>query len=130
MLSSLLLQNELKDAVTNHPELKEKSIQEGDVFFHVCGPEKNGYVRCVGLGPTPADLEMPGTKKYTSTRLQMEIEARRHADQRVALLERRLDQAMQILEKLQQQVPSQNHNSTPHGSNNELLAVIVHLFLC
>jgi hypothetical protein len=27
-----LLQNELKDAVTNHPELKEKSIQEGDVF--------------------------------------------------------------------------------------------------
>lgn len=28
----LLLQNELKDAVTNHPELKEKSIQEGDVF--------------------------------------------------------------------------------------------------
>jgi hypothetical protein len=27
-----LLQNELKDAVTNQPELKEKSIQEGDVF--------------------------------------------------------------------------------------------------
>jgi hypothetical protein len=76
----LLLQNELKDAVTNHPELKEKSIQEGDVFFHVCGPEKNGYVRCLGLGPTPADLEMPGMKKYTSTRLQMEIEAHRHAD--------------------------------------------------
>jgi hypothetical protein len=58
-----LLQNELKDAVTNHPELKEKSIQEGDVFFHVCGLEKNGYVCCVGLGPSPADLEMPGTKK-------------------------------------------------------------------
>jgi uncharacterized protein (DUF2344 family) len=48
----------------------------------------------------------------------------------VALLENRLDQVMQMLEKLQQQVPSQNHNITPHGSNNELLVVIVHLFLC
>jgi uncharacterized Rmd1/YagE family protein len=73
---------------------------------------------------------MPGTKKYTSTRLQMEIEAHRHADQRVALLENRLDQVMQMLEKLQQQVPSQNRSSTPHGSNNELIVVIVHLFLC
>jgi hypothetical protein len=27
-----LLQNELKNAVANHPELTEKSIQEGDVF--------------------------------------------------------------------------------------------------
>jgi hypothetical protein len=60
----------------------------------------------------------------------MEIEAQRHAHQRVALLESHLDQAMQILQKLQQQVPSQNRNSTPHGSNNELLVVIVHLFLC
>ncbi|GJN25605.1 hypothetical protein PR202_gb13453 [Eleusine coracana subsp. coracana] len=69
--------NALKTAVVDHPELTQKSIQEGDVYFHVCGPEKNGYVHVVGLGPTPAGLEMPGAKKYTSTKLQMEIEARR-----------------------------------------------------
>jgi hypothetical protein len=97
-------------------------------FFHVCGLEKNGYVRCVGLGSTPANLEVPGTKKYTSTKLQMEIEARRQSDQRVALLESHLDQALQILDKLQQQVSSQK--STPHGSNNEVVVVIVQLFLC
>ncbi|WVZ50537.1 hypothetical protein U9M48_001780 [Paspalum notatum var. saurae] len=69
--------NALKDAVRDHPELIEKSIGEGDAYFHVYGPEKNGYVRVVGLGPTPSDLDMPGAKKCTSTRLQMEIEARR-----------------------------------------------------
>ncbi|XP_025819044.1 uncharacterized protein LOC112895311 [Panicum hallii] len=108
--------NALKDAVRDHPELVEKSIGEGDAYFHVCGPEKNGYVRVVGLGPTPAELEMPGAKKCTSTRLQMEIEARRQSDKKVEALESRLDNMQQLLEKLlQQQI---NPSSTPNGSNS------------
>jgi len=69
----------------------------------------------VALGPSPADLEMPGARKYTSTRLQMGIEARRESDRKVEDLTNRLDIIQQTLDRLIQQ---QNPNSTPHGSNN------------
>lgn len=46
----------------------------------VFGPERNGYVRSIGKGPTPGDLEMPGRNKYRSTKLQMAIEAHRQAE--------------------------------------------------
>lgn len=59
---------------------------------------------------------MPGAKKYTSTRLQMEIEARRQSDKKVEVLESRLDNMQQLLEKLLQQ--QQNPSSTPNGSNS------------
>ena len=110
-----LLQNALQDAIRDNPELRDKSIQEGDAYSYVCGAERNGYVRVVGLGPSPADLEMPGARKYTSTRLQMEIEARRESDRKVEDLTNRLDIIQQTLDRLIQQ---QNANSTPHGSNN------------
>ncbi|WVZ93602.1 hypothetical protein U9M48_039569 [Paspalum notatum var. saurae] len=108
--------NALKDVVKDHPELIEKSTGEGDVYFHVCGPEKNRYVRIVGLGPTPADLDMPGAKKCTSTRLQMEIEAHQQSEKKVEALESRLDNMQQLLEKLLQQ--QQNPSCTPNGYNN------------
>lgn len=63
--------NALKAAVTDHPEWTEKSIQEGDVYFRVCGPEKNGYVRVVGLGPSPADLEMQEQLMPSSNQFQL-----------------------------------------------------------
>jgi len=110
-----LLQNALQDAIRDNPELRDKSIQEGDAYSYVCGAERNGYVRVVALGPSPADLEIPGARKYTSTRLQMEIEAHRESDRKVEDLTNRLDIIQQTLDRLIQQ---QNANSTPHGSNN------------
>ncbi|TVU41233.1 hypothetical protein EJB05_14734, partial [Eragrostis curvula] len=49
--------NQLKEIVEAHPELKERTIQEGDAFAAVCGPkEPKGCVRVLGLGPTPQDV--------------------------------------------------------------------------
>lgn len=28
----------------------EKTIEQGDLFSHVFGKERNGYVRCIGMG--------------------------------------------------------------------------------
>uniref|UniRef100_J3NCP4 Integrase catalytic domain-containing protein n=1 Tax=Oryza brachyantha TaxID=4533 RepID=J3NCP4_ORYBR len=81
---------------------------------------KNGYVHCVGLGTTPSDLEMPRTKKCSSTQLQMEREARRHADRRVAYLEDYVGGLQDQIHELKQLVVSHSgqNNSTPrHGSN-------------
>jgi hypothetical protein len=121
-----LLQNALQDAIRDNPALIDKSIQEGDVYSYVCGPEKNGYVRVMGLGPSPVDLEMPGARKCPSTRLQMEIEARRESDRRVEDLTNRLDLMQETLNRLLQQ---QNGNNTPHGSNNASEVIIVILYL-
>jgi len=120
-----LLQNALQDAIRDNPELRDKSIQEGDDYSYVCGTERNGYVRVVGLGPSPADLDMPGARKCPSTRLQMEIEARRESDRKVEDLSSRLEIIQQTLDRLLQQ---QNANSTPHGSNNEPQVAIVNLY--
>ena len=82
----------------------------------------------MGLGPSPVDLEMPGARKYTSTRLQMDIEARRQSDKnkRVEDLTNHLDIIQETLERLMQQ---QNANSTPHGSNNAPQVVTINLYL-
>ncbi len=64
---------------------------------------------------------MPGAKKCTSTRLQMEIEARRQADKKVEALENRLDSLQQKLDMLIQL--HQNGHSTQNGSNNSALVV-------
>lgn len=54
----------------------EKTIQQGDVLAHVLGKEKNGYVRCVGLGPSAGTIGMLGAQRLKSTKLQMaELEA-------------------------------------------------------
>ena len=72
--------------------MKERTIQEGDAFDVVCGlKEPKGYVRGLCLGPTPQDIGTPGLKCYASTRLQMEILARKKAQSEKAALEQRLD---------------------------------------
>jgi len=80
----------------------------------------------VGLVPSPVDLEMPGARKYTSTMLQMEIEACRQSDKRVEDLTNHLDIIQETLDRLLQQ---QNANSTPHGSNNAPHVVTVNFYL-
>lgn len=57
----------------------EKSIEQGDVLTHVLGKEKNGYARCVGMGPNPGRLGIPGGHKLKSTRLQMALEETKEA---------------------------------------------------
>ena len=69
----------------------ENGIKDGDLFAFVCGKEKNGYVRAVGLGPTPSDLELPGTQQYKSTKLQMAMKACRVSDQKVEHLQEQMD---------------------------------------
>ncbi|KAM0843416.1 hypothetical protein ACQ4PT_057719 [Festuca glaucescens] len=69
-------QKDIDTAIEDHPELLEKSIQQGDILSHVLGKERNGYVRCVGLGPTAGSLGIPGAQKLKSTKLHMvELEA-------------------------------------------------------
>ena len=74
------------------PELLGKTIQQGDLFSHVTTKERNGYVRCKGLGPSAASLGMLGTRKLKSTKLQMAEEEAKEARQENALLHERVDQ--------------------------------------
>ncbi|XP_008652536.2 uncharacterized protein [Zea mays] len=91
--------NKLKAIVEAHPELKQRTIQEGDAFAAACGEkEPRGRVRALGLGPTPQDVGTPGLKCYTPTRLQMEGLARKKAEcEKVALQQRitELEEQMQ-----------------------------------
>ncbi|KAM0861893.1 hypothetical protein ACQ4PT_045591 [Festuca glaucescens] len=113
----------LQEEAGKHPELLEKIMKEGDLFAHVCGKEKNGYVRGVGLGPTPSDLELSGTRKYNSTKLQMKMEARRASDRRAEQMQQQMnDMQLQMAEMRQMFLSSQKqqeeNNSTPrHGSH-------------
>ena len=71
------LHKALEDAATDHPEWTEKTIKQGDLLSRIFGLDRNGYVRSVGKGPTPGDLEMSGKLKYRSTKLQMAVEGHR-----------------------------------------------------
>ncbi|KAM0897692.1 hypothetical protein ACQ4PT_022407 [Festuca glaucescens] len=115
----------LQTEAKKHPELLEKSIKDGDLFSHVCGKEKSGYVRVVGLGPTPSDLEFPGTRKYKSTKLQMETEARRVADRRAEYMQQEMDELRQQMVEMKQMFLSsqgqqeENNNAHRHGSHTQ-----------
>jgi hypothetical protein len=77
------------------------------------------------LGPTPADLEMPGSRKFTSTRLQMEMQARKETDKKLEEVTSRLDKLQEMMAQLiEQQMSSQKSNSTPNGCGNALQRVI------
>ena len=74
------MQHKLKSIVEARPELKQKTIQQGDAYAAACGEkEPRGRVRVLGLGPTPQDVGTPGLKSYKPTRLQMEVLARKKA---------------------------------------------------
>ena len=64
--------------------------------------EPKGYVRVLGLGPTPQDIGTPELKSYTATRLQMEILARTKVQsEKAALEERVLELQTQIEQRAQ-----------------------------
>ncbi|XP_051221851.2 uncharacterized protein [Lolium perenne] len=71
--------SDIEEAIETNPELLEKTIEQGDVLAHVLGKEKNGYVRCVGMGPSPGRLGIPGGQKLKSTKLQMAEEETKEA---------------------------------------------------
>jgi hypothetical protein len=100
-----------------YPELKERTIKEGDIFSVVCGEkEPKGYIRVMGLGPTPQDVGTPGLKCYAPTRLQMQIFARMKAESDKAALEQRvLELQFQMDQKTQgrpSEEPMSQHDST------------------
>ncbi|CAM0911417.1 unnamed protein product [Alopecurus aequalis] len=110
---------DIDDAMEKHPELLEKSIQQGDILSHVLGKERNGYVRCVGLGTTASSLGMPGAQKLKSTKLQMaELEAakarqsndllRNHIDELGEDTKAQLDAMMEEIANLRRMVSQSN----------------------
>lgn len=90
--------------------MKDRSIQEGDVYAAVCGvKEPKGRVRVLGLGPTPQEIGTPGLKSYMPTRLQLEVLARKKAESVKATLEQRI---VELQEQVHEETLSQ------HGSNS------------
>eukprot|EP00267_Zea_mays_P051318 XP_020404245.1 uncharacterized protein LOC103649371 isoform X1 [Zea mays] len=106
--------NKLKAIVEARPELKERSIQQGDAFAAVCGEkEPRGRVRVLGLGPTPQEVGTPGLKCYTPTRLQMEVFARKKLESEKAALEKRIaDMQEEMMERERQNVEMGSHNDS------------------
>ncbi|XP_020400032.1 uncharacterized protein [Zea mays] len=106
----------LKDLIEIYPDLKERTIQEGDAYAVLCGlKEPKGYVRLMGLGPTPQDVGTPGLKCYAPTRLQMEVMARKKAESDRDALEQRVFELQAQMEQRAQQdraSPMSQHGST------------------
>jgi hypothetical protein len=103
-----------------YPELKERTIKEGDIFAIVCGEkEPKGYIHVMGLGSTSQEVGTPGLKCYSPTRLQLEIFARMKAESDKAALEQwLLELQTQMNQKAQQGIsseePMSQHDSTLH----------------
>lgn len=102
--------------------MKERTIEQGDALAAACGAkEPRGCVRTLGLGPTPQDIAIAGLKCYPSTRFQMEVLARKTAEERIAELENQLKrQEEQHAEERQNfmEVMSHGSNSRPRSANN------------
>ena len=132
-LVNIILQKELIENAEKHPEWKEKSIQEGDLFAHVCGmKEPRGRVRVLGLGPTPQDLGTPGTRGKLSTRVLVEMEGRREAENRFNMLEGHVLQMQEQMNRMELMLASQGrHNletpSSQHGSNSQQVMNYFHI---
>jgi hypothetical protein len=118
-------QSELLRAADDHPDWKEKSLKEGDLFARVVGmKEPRGRVRVLGLGPTPQDVGTPGTRGKVSTRVLVEMVARREAEHRMSTLEEQMQQMQQQMNKMQEMMSASQggHNleapSSQHGSTS------------
>jgi hypothetical protein len=79
--------------------------------------EPKGYVRGLGLGPTPQDVGTPGLKCYAPTRLQMEIFARERAESEKAALEQRVRELQDQLEQRAVQDRASEEPRSQHVSN-------------
>ncbi|GJN11924.1 hypothetical protein PR202_ga30162 [Eleusine coracana subsp. coracana] len=82
--------------------------------------EPRGYVRVMGLGPTPQDIGTPGLKCYKSTRLQMEILACKKVAKEKAALEQRVDDLQARVARIEEMAQHERASAEPvsqHGSN-------------
>lgn len=61
-------------------------MEKGDIFGHVFGRDPRGYVRGLGLGPTPTNLGMDGWRKCSSTKVQRALHSREKAQEEVSAL--------------------------------------------
>ena len=79
------------------------------------------------MGPTPSDLELPGTQKYTSTKLQMETEARRVADQRADQMQEQMDDMKRQMAEMRQMLLEQQvtNSISRHVSNTPQRVIIL-----
>jgi DNA primase len=101
--------------------LTEKSIQEGDAFATACGQkEPKGRVRVLGLGPTPQTVGTPGVKRYTPTRVQMQVREFKRQASRIAELEAELARERLARERSSMENVSQNGSNSRHHEVNYL----------
>ena len=120
------MQHKLKSIVEARPELKQKTIQQGDAYAAACGEkEPRGRVRVLGLGPTPQDVGTPGLKSYKPTRLQMEVLARKKAERENAALQQRIAEMEEHMEIMSQHDSNSRHHVVNYFNNLELLRIIV-----
>ncbi|KAF0895701.1 hypothetical protein E2562_014320, partial [Oryza meyeriana var. granulata] len=116
--------NELQEAATIFPELKDRTIQEGDPYSSVLGEkEPRGCVCGLGLGPTPQGIGTPGARSYVPTRFQMAIVGQQQSAQEV-VLKGRVDHMQQEIDVLKQMVlvsqGAHNVETNSHrGSNSQ-----------
>ncbi|WVZ90037.1 hypothetical protein U9M48_036370 [Paspalum notatum var. saurae] len=115
-----LRHNELKGIVEACPELKDRTIQQGDAFSVVCGvKEPRGRVRVLGHGQTPTEIGTPGMKSYVPTRIQMEELARKNAESERSVLEQRIKELEeQVLEERMARERLNVEVSSQRGSNS------------
>ena len=118
------LKNQFEEVVAENPELKDRSIEDGDLYAHVFGEkEPRGRIRGLGLGPTPQDVGTPGTQMKISTKLQMALQARSQSEQEVRALRQDMNQMKEKMDQIyQMMVAAQGvqHIESPsqHGSNS------------
>jgi len=116
--------NKFEEAVAENPELKDRSIEDGDLYAHVFGEkEPRGRIRGLGIGPTPQDVGTPGTQMKISTKLQMALQARSQSEQEVRALRQDMNQMKEKMDQIyQMMVAAQGvqHIESPsqHGSNS------------
>jgi hypothetical protein len=107
------------------------TIQQGDAFVVVCGnKESKGYVRVMGLGPTPQDVGTLGLKCYKPTRLQIEIIARTKVESEKAALEERVLQLQAQIEQRVQQDRASEEPLSHHGSTTLHVCLYIPNFPC
>ena len=76
-------------------------------------------MRVLGLGPTPQSVGTPGVKSYTPTRIQMEVLARRNAeDEQASLRQRIVELEEKLLGERLAHERSNMENISQNGSNS------------
>ena len=92
--------------------------------------EPRGRVRVLGLGPTPQDLGTPGTRGKLSTRVLVEMEGRREAENRYNMLQGHVQQMEEQVNRMELMLASEGrHNlETPRSHNGSNSRQVMNYF--